>query len=119
MKNRLRKNLTNKEQRDHPPEAAYSFSAVLKTIELVSAVYAAYTEIMWKKKSRRQFADFVRYPCGKTPASPEPSGTISVIQNADFKIAITGFYISKYSGFVTILNRIYFLQGRSLPVPKE
>lgn len=38
MKNRLRKNLTNKEQRDHPPGAAHSFVAVLKTIELVSAV---------------------------------------------------------------------------------
>ncbi|QLC50900.1 hypothetical protein HWN40_12000 [Methanolobus zinderi] len=59
MKNRLRKNVTRKEQRDHPPEAAYSFAAVLKIIELILAVYAEYTEILWKKKSRRQFADFV------------------------------------------------------------
>jgi hypothetical protein len=60
MKNRLRKNLTNKEQRDHPPGTAHSFVAVLKTIKLVSAVYTEYTEILWKKRSRRQFADFFR-----------------------------------------------------------
>jgi len=70
MKNQLRKNLTNKEQHDHPPEEAYSFAAVLKTIELVSAAYTEYTEILWKKKSRRQFADCFPESCGKTPVSP-------------------------------------------------
>ncbi|KXS44874.1 MAG: hypothetical protein AWU59_250 [Methanolobus sp. T82-4] len=60
MKNQLRKNLTNKEQHDHPPEAAYSFAAVMKTIELVSTVYKEYTEILRKKKSRKQFADSFR-----------------------------------------------------------